>query len=46
MFKGDIDLFNHVIGKRILRVVVLRVRFFDDIFISFTDCHMTGILHG
>ena len=22
------------------------IRFFDDIFISFTDCHMTGILHG
>ncbi len=27
MFKGDIDLFNHVIGKRMLRIVVLRGRF-------------------
>ncbi len=31
MLKGDVDLFNYVLGKRILRVVVLRVRFFDDI---------------
>lgn len=46
MLKGDVDLFNHVIGETDIAVVVLRVRFFDDIFISFTDCHMTGILHG
>ncbi len=38
MLKGDIDLLNHVIGKRMLRVVVLLVLFFDDIVFFHIHC--------
>lgn len=46
MLKGDVDLFNHVIGETDIAGCGSAGTVFDDIFISFTDCHMTGILHG
>ena len=30
LLKSDVNLFNHLVGKRMLRVVVLRVLFFVD----------------
>ena len=30
LLKSDVNLFNHLLGKRMLRVVVLRVLFFVD----------------
>ena len=30
VLKSDVNLFNHLLGKRMLRVVVLRVLFFVD----------------
>ncbi|OVD58912.1 hypothetical protein UQ30_28065, partial [Escherichia coli] len=33
-------------GNRMLRVVVLRVRFFDDIFFPLVTSYMARILHG
>ena len=36
LLKSDVNLFNHWLGKRMLRVVVLRVLFFVDMRLPFS----------
>ena len=38
LLKSDVNLFNHLLGKRMLRVVVLRVLFFVDMRLPRIQC--------
>ena len=38
LLKSDVNLFNHWLGKRMLRVVVLRVLFFVDMRLPRIQC--------
>ena len=38
LLKSDVNLFNHLSGKRMLRVVVLRVLFFVDMRLPCIQC--------
>ena len=39
LLKSDVNLFNHLVRKRMLRVVVLRVLFFVDMRLPCIQCH-------
>ena len=40
LLKSDVNLFNHLLGKRMLRVVVLRVLFFVDMRLPRIQCRV------
>ena len=44
LLKSDVNLFNHWLGKRMLRVVVLRVLFFVDMRLPRIQCQRICIV--
>ena len=46
LLKSDVNLFNHLLGKRMLRVVVLRVLFFVDMNVALYSVSLICIVRS